>query len=463
MNNFHGAHRATVRRLLARGAVAATIAVTATAVAAMASGTAGASGRDLGQRIAASVKPVPGLVPAVVTSPRISALPNISKVITLSGAASTVTPQVSTTGSGISATYVGTTLIVNWASGNSLTVSGGGPLAAGTTVISLFGESMFGSIAIGGSQSCSAPPGIGVVEIDQMVVDPFGTVTALSLTFACITSTYDYAITGTVGLNVPPTTRLPGYNLYEGDGAVSSSATLGSGGLFGVDDFGDMSGTPLNQPVVGMATTPLDGGYWLVARDGGVFSFGDAGFHGSTGNLRLNKPVVGMAATPDGNGYWFVAADGGVFSYGDAAFFGSAGRIHLNQPIVGMAATPDGRGYWLVARDGGIFSYGDARFFGSTGGKHLNQPIVGMAVPPAGGGYWLVAADGGIFSFGHAGFHGSMGGTYLNAPIVGMASSEDGGGYWLTASDGGVFSFGDAQFFGGLGGSGVDDVAGIDP
>jgi hypothetical protein len=32
-----------------------------------------------------------------------------------------------------------------------------------------------------------------------------------------------------------------------------------------------------------------------------------------------------MAASPSGNGYWIVAADGGVFSYGDAPFYGSLG------------------------------------------------------------------------------------------------------------------------------------------
>jgi hypothetical protein len=37
----------------------------------------------------------------------------------------------------------------------------------------------------------------------------------------------------------------------------------------------------------------------------------------------VNQPVVGMAATPDGHGYWLVAADGGVFSFGDAPFRGS--------------------------------------------------------------------------------------------------------------------------------------------
>jgi hypothetical protein len=40
----------------------------------------------------------------------------------------------------------------------------------------------------------------------------------------------------------------------------------------------------------------------------------------------LDAPVVGMAATPDGMGHWLVAADGGVFAFGDAGFFGRWGR-----------------------------------------------------------------------------------------------------------------------------------------
>ncbi len=79
-----------------------------------------------------------------------------------------------------------------------------------------------------------------------------------------------------------------------------------------------------------------------MATDGGIFSYGDANFYGSTGSLVLNKPVVGMAATPDGGGYWLVATDGGIFSYGDAAFYGSTGSLVLNKPVVGMAASADG-------------------------------------------------------------------------------------------------------------------------
>ena len=64
----------------------------------------------------------------------------------------------------------------------------------------------------------------------------------------------------------------------------------------------------------------------MVASDGGVFTYGDAGFFGSTGNIALHRPVVGVAATPDGKGYWLVASDGGVFTFGDAGFFGSTGK-----------------------------------------------------------------------------------------------------------------------------------------
>ena len=212
--------------------------------------------------------------------------------------------------------------------------------------------------------------------------------------------------------------------------------------------------------------TPDGNGYWLVASDGGVFSYGDAGFYGSTGAIHLNQPIVGMAATPDGNGYWLVASDGGVFSLrrrsllrfdrrhppqpadrrhgGHArtaratgwspptaassatAMPASTGRpaaIHLNQPIVGMAPTPDGKGYWLVASDGGVFSYGDAAFYGSTGGMYLNQPIVGMASTPTATatGWW--PSDGGVFNYGDANFFGSAGDLHLNEPVVGTASA----------------------------------------
>jgi len=235
-----------------------------------------------------------------------------------------------------------------------------------------------------------------------------------------------------------------GYHLAAADGGVFS---------FGDAAFdGSTGGHRLNQPVVGMASTHDGGGYWEVAADGGVFSFGDALFYGSMGGHGLNSPIVGMAATPDGGGYWEVAADGGVFSFGDALFYGSRGGLPVDGSIVGMAADATGHGYWLVSSQGGIFSFGDATFFGSAGNLPLNRPVLGMAATADGGGYWLVASDGGIFTYGDAPYLGSTGGYPLVAPVVGMASTTEGAGYWLIASDGGVFNFGDAGFFGSMGG-----------
>ncbi|MGH9036525.1 MAG: TolB family protein, partial [Acidimicrobiia bacterium] len=232
---------------------------------------------------------------------------------------------------------------------------------------------------------------------------------------------------------VPDIPDIPGsYWLVASDGGIFSFA--GPEPVRTPKFFGSTGNVRLNQPIVGMASHPSGQGYWFVASDGGIFSFGAAKFYGSTGNVRLNRPIVGMASTPSGNGYWMVADDGGIFSFGDAKFYGSTGNVKLNKPIVGMASSPSGNGYWMVATDGGIFSFGDAGFYGSTGAVKLNKPIVGMSTRPQGDGYWLVASDGGIFTFGAAPFHGSTGAVKLNQPIVGMAPTSTGNGYWFVAS-----------------------------
>ena len=231
-----------------------------------------------------------------------------------------------------------------------------------------------------------------------------------------------------------------GYHLVASDGGIFSFGTAGF--------YGSTGAIRLNRPVVGMAETPSARGYWMVASDGGVFAFGDAIFLGSTGGKPLNAPVVGMARTPSGLGYWLAASDGGIFAFGDARYYGSTGALRLNQPVVGIAATADGRGYWLVARDGGIFAFGDAPFYGSTGATRLNQPIVGMAPATSGQGYWFAAADGGVFTFGDAGFAGSAGGVAVDAPIVALTASPAGDGYRLPSSAGVLYGFGPVPFYG---------------
>ena len=65
--------------------------------------------------------------------------------------------------------------------------------------------------------------------------------------------------------------------------------------------------------------------------------------------MPLNKPIVGMAATPDGKGYWLVASDGGIFTYGDATFYGSTGAHDPQQADRGHGRHPRRRaatGWW---------------------------------------------------------------------------------------------------------------------
>ena len=236
-----------------------------------------------------------------------------------------------------------------------------------------------------------------------------------------------------------PSTAKSGYWLGAKDGGVFS---------FGVPFFGSQPGTPPTTPVVGLAAVPGGISYSLADANGKVFGFGTHAASCAGVSLALRQPIVAIAQAPGGNGCWQVASDGGVFTSGaNASFYGSTGGIQLNKPIVGIAAAPDGNGYYLVASDGGVFTFGPgAHFQGSMGGKHLNQPIVGIAVDPVTGGYWLVARDGGIFSFG-APFLGSTGAITLNQPVVGLAAAPTGNGYYLVAADGGVFTFGPGAHF----------------
>ena len=355
-----------------------------------------------------------------------------------------------------------TTADLNGDGGQDLIVPTGGGIFAynGRTGALLFGLAQ-GTTAFQNSATVTDVDGDGLLDLLAVGTRPSGA----GVAYRWEVPAADNARLGNLGWHTfrrderrtgswtnPPLTQA-GVNLCAAAGPGGYWLVARDGGVFAFCDarfHGSTGAIRLNQPIVGMAGTPSGNGYWLVASDGGIFAFGDAVFRGSTGAIRLAQPIVGMARTPSGNGYWLVASDGGVFAFGDARFHGSTGAIRLAQPVVGMAPTPSGNGYWLVASDGGIFAFGDAVFRGSTGAIRLAQPIRGMAATPRGAGYWLVASDGGIFAFGDAVFRGSTGAIRLNQPVVGMARNAGGTGYWLVATDGGIFSFG-VPFFGSTG------------
>jgi len=49
--------------------------------------------------------------------------------------------------------------------------------------------------------------------------------------------------------------------------------------------------------------------------------------------------VITLAPTASGQGYWLLAADGGMFTFVDARFYESAAGTRLNRPVVGVSAS----------------------------------------------------------------------------------------------------------------------------
>lgn len=208
--------------------------------------------------------------------------------------------------------------------------------------------------------------------------------------------------------------------------------------------FGDAFSLRLPLRVTGAASVPGGGGYWEVAADGNVFSYGTAGAFGGTGGVPLNKPIFAIVPTPTGKGYWLVSRDGGVFTFGDAVFDGSAASLPLRQPIVGITTSPAGKGYRLVSRDGGVFTFGDGGFAGSLPGRHVHvSDVIGLAATPSGNGYWIARSGGQVYAFGDAETLGN--GTASSCDhFTAIVANPDGQGYRLVKASGRSVGFGDA-------------------
>ena len=101
-----------------------------------------------------------------------------------------------------------------------------------------------------------------------------------------------------------------GYWVVAADGRVSAHG-----------DAPDLGPPRPRLPVVAMAAAP--GGYWLVSEDGTVSAFGAARPLGGLAHLDVRATVVDAQATSSGRGYYLLARDGGLFTFGDAAFHGA--------------------------------------------------------------------------------------------------------------------------------------------
>src|SRR4029077_5643512 len=107
--------------------------------------------------------------------------------------------------------------------------------------------------------------------------------------------------------------------------------------LFQVADFA-------KSPAVAVANGTADD-YWLATGQGAVFALQGAPDRGSMCGTKLNAPVVGITGTADGQGYWMLAKDGGVFAF-NAPFYGSTGKMKPNKPVVRPPWGRRGGGDW---------------------------------------------------------------------------------------------------------------------
>ncbi len=247
-----------------------------------------------------------------------------------------------------------------------------------------------------------------------------------------------------------------GYWLVGSDGGIF---TFGSAAF-----YGSTGSLRLQRPVVGIVPTANRGGYWLDASDGGVFSFGDTQFYGSIPGLglhpagsglpnSLNAPIVGMVPSIDDGGYFMVARDGGVFAFGDAHFAGSCPGIGGCAGSA-VAVMPDhsGDGYWVVTSTGNVYTFGDAPYFGAP----QHGLVTSAVATPDGKGYWVLLSDGEVFPYGDAANNlGSPSSANFNALDAATAifATSDGAGYWVSSALGDVFNYGDAPNDGGMSGT----------
>ena len=218
---------------------------------------------------------------------------------------------------------------------------------------------------------------------------------------------------GSQAVDLEPTPTGNGYWVVDDTGGV---AALGDAVYRGAPG---RSALQRDEKVTSLSSTPTGSGYWMFTSKGRVLPFGDAAPFGDMTGKPLNAPVLDSIVTPSGRGYYMVAADGGIFSFGDARFYGSMGGQRLNKPVQSLVPDSDGVGYWLVASDGGIFAF-QAGFRGSMGATALNKPVTGMV--RYADGYLMVGEDGGIFDFSSKDFLGSLGGHPPARPIVSVAA-----------------------------------------
>ena len=148
-------------------------------------------------------------------------------------------------------------------------------------------------------------------------------------------------------------------------------------------------------PATALAYTPSGGGYVILNEGGGLYSFGDASGH-YYGNLidggvphQANFPAnpgkaVSVAFSASGNGYWILADNGAIYSFGDADYYGNLIDHAYPGHATSLTRSADGAGYQILTSEGGIYSFGDAvgQYYGNLLDHGYPTPGVAFSETP---------------------------------------------------------------------------------
>ena len=115
-----------------------------------------------------------------------------------------------------------------------------------------------------------------------------------------------------------------------------------------VGDGGTLHASTKRGDAVALLPSADDHGYATVTGLGALAPHGNFVNRGSAAAIPLSWVLVGAASTPNRGGYWMAGADGGVFTFGNAPLPRVVGRPALVGP--GQRHRVDGHGQGLLAR-----------------------------------------------------------------------------------------------------------------
>ncbi|HUC87887.1 MAG TPA: hypothetical protein VMR95_01950 [Candidatus Binatia bacterium] len=192
-------------------------------------------------------------------------------------------------------------------------------------------------------------------------------------------------------------------------------------------------------PAVGIAADPvLDNAYAVAFADGKVVTY-NMHYYGRVNYYRVNGKLISFVSivmTSDGRGYYLLARNGHVFGFGDAKVYTSADLIHSGSPFTAMTLTPGG--YWLLTANGEVYSFGAAQYLG--GDPKFDPKATAVAINTTYGvnDYRVTYSDGTSIDY-----LGNKGGAQTNiykldGPVVDAIVSQDGSkdAFWeITSKD----------------------------